>query len=182
MSDKHEKALEKAQRELANLPPAVQEEFLNRLRRHSYSAHLDAEHTVRNSLGFGRPTCSKTDLYILSGRDETNRSGKVTVPIQLCGIATEDLPFVIVREPNFVATPHGTTPSFLTVIARSAPQPLSAGDILVDRSDNVLSERNFLIDVSVDVMAWRGDESTAGGIAFSWVCTVETARRLTIGG
>lgn len=182
MSDKHEKALEKVHQELANLPRELQEGFFKRFQRHHYSAHLDAQHAVRNILGFGTTTCSQTVFFILSGRDNTNGSGRVTLPIQFCGIATVDWPLVTVREPNFVATPHGATPSFLTVITRSTSQQLAPNELLLDRSGNSLSERNFLVDLSVDVMAWRGDGSPAGGIEFSWICTVEAASKMNLSG
>lgn len=182
MSDKHEKALEKVHHELANLPRELQEGFFRRFQRHHSSVHLDAQHAVRNILGHGTTTCSQTDLFILSGRENTNVSGRATLPVLFCGITTNVWPLVIIREPNFVATPHGSTPSFLTVITRSTPQQLAPNEFLSDRSGNSLSERNFLVDLSVDVMAWRGDGSPAGGIEFSWVCTVEAASKVNLSG
>lgn len=184
MNDKHEKALQKIQREIASIPEDVLDAFLKSLERHSYSARLDAHLAVRNA--FLRPNditrCTQTDLLVVSGRDKTDNTGVVTLPIQFCGVVTDNYPLVIIREPNFVATPHGSAPSFITVITRSTPRQLSIGQFLVDRAGSTLSERNFLGDVSVDVMAWRGDESPAGGIEFSWMCTVEVVRLTDIGG
>ena len=50
MNDKHEKDLEKIQREVAGIPQDVLDAFLRRLERYSYSARLDAHLAVRNSL------------------------------------------------------------------------------------------------------------------------------------
>lgn len=184
MNDKHEKALEKIQREIAVIPEDVLDAFQKRLERHSFSARLDAHHAIRNTIL--RPkeiaSCTQTDILVISGRDKVDGAGRMILPIKFCEVATDSFPLVIIREPNFVATPHGSIPSFITTTSRSTIRQLSVGEFLVDRADNVLNNRGFLGDVSVEVMAWRGDESPAGGIEFSWVCTVEAVRLGNFGG
>ena len=163
MNDRHEKSLEKIQREIANIPQDVLDAFLRRYERHSFSARLDAHHAIRNT--FFRPkliySCKHTDILVISGRDNVDGTGRMILPIKHC----ED--YHIIREPNFVATPHGSKPSFITTTSSStiATIPGSAG-------------LNYLDDVSVEVMAWRGDGSPAGGIEFSWICTVEVIKIL----
>ena len=172
----------------------VLDAFIKTFERHSYSARLDAHHAVRNTF-MGRnnvTSCAQTDLLVFSGRDNVDGAGRVTLPIQslLCGAATEGLEdfafteLVIVQEPNFVATPRGSTPTFLTAVTHSTPQqlPNEQGTALIDRSGNFISARTFLGDVSVEVMAWRNDGSPAGDTGFSWVCTVEAMRRITLDG
>jgi hypothetical protein len=185
MNDKHEKTLTKLHDELLRLPKDVREEFIKGFQRHSFSARLDAYHSVRTIFGSGN-ICSQTYLLFLSGRDRTDRSGKMTLPLQslLCGAATDGLQggLVILREPDFVATARGSIPSFLTATPHAQRQQLGAGTLLLDRTNNQLSNESFLTDVSVDVMSWRHDGSAAADTEFSWMCTVEGATILSIGG
>lgn len=91
----------------------------------SYSAHLPAHHHLREI--FGSSSCYKTDILVLSGRDKTDNTGVAKIPINslLCGVVTEGdgLPpgwnFVMIREPNFVATPQSPLPCFATVVIHS---------------------------------------------------------------
>ncbi len=185
MNDKHEKDLEKIQREVAGIPQDVLDAWRKSLERYSYSARLDAHLAVRNSL-FAPKTiakCLQTELLVITGRDWTDRTGVVNIPILFCGDAasnSDDL--AIIREPHFVATPHGSTPSFVTTITNSTPRQLSNSEFLLGRAGSSLSERNVLIDVSVDIMTWRGDEAPAPNIEVSWICVLEAARLLFIGG
>lgn len=185
MNDKHEKDLEKIQRDVAGIPRDVFDAFLRRLERYSYSSRLDAHLAVRNSL-FAPKTvaqCLQTELMVITGRDWTDRTGVVNIPILFCGDATSSsADLAIIREPHFVATPHGSTPSFVTTITNSTPRQISNGELLVDRVGRNLDNRNVLIDVSVDIMTWRGNEASAPNIEVSWVCVFEAARLLFIGG
>jgi hypothetical protein len=185
MNDKHEKDLEKIRQDVASIPQDVLDAFLRRLERYSYSARLDAHLAVRNSL-FAPKTitrCLQTDLLIISGRDWTDSTGVINIPILFCGDVTGDTTqLAILREPNFVATPHGSTPSFVTTITHSTPRQLSNGEVLLGRAGRSLSERNVLIDVSVDIMTWRGNEASAPNIEVSWVGVLEAARLLFLGG
>ena len=192
MDDKIVKAAEKIIAEYSRIPRDVTDAIQFLTKRHSYSARLDAHHLVRSSIGFGEPVCSKTDLFVLSGTDVTDTTGRVTLPIQslLCG-ATEGLEesyprveLVIVRAPNFVATPHGSAPIFLTASTHSTPRelPSIASTALVNRDGNPISGRKFLGDVSVEVMAWLHDGSPAERTSFSWMCTIEAGRSIYLGG
>lgn len=184
MNDKHEKALEEIQRKIAGIPEDVLDAFQKGLERHSFSARLDAHHAIRNTIlrRIEIESCTQTDILVITGRDNVDGAGRMILPIKFCGVDTDFRPLVIIREPNFVATPHGSTPSFITTTSRSTIRQPSNGEFLVDRAGNVLNNRDFLVDVSVEVMAWRGNESPAGGIEFSWVCTVEAVRLGNIGG
>ncbi|MDA8260528.1 MAG: hypothetical protein M0Z99_33665 [Betaproteobacteria bacterium] len=181
MNDKYEKSFTKLHDELVGLPKDVRVEFIKRFQRHNFSARLDAYHSVRDIFGFGN-ACSQTYLLFLSGRDKTDRLGKITLPLHLCGAATEGLQggLVMVREPDFVATSHGATPSFLTVTPHAHRQALGAHTKLLDRANNLLISESFLTDVSVDVTSWRHDGSPAADTEFSWMCTVEGAIALFI--
>ena len=187
MDDKVKKAAEKVIAEHSSLPEEVQGAVASLAERHSYVAHLEAHHAVRNILG-SITSCSKTDLLVFSGTDMTGSGGHVTIPIQslLCGAETENLEpgstFVIVSEPRFVATALGSTPVFLTASSRSTAQAPPAAHYLGDRDGNMIWDRNYLGDVSVKVMAWRHDGSAGAMARFSWLCTVEVMKLAFIGG
>jgi hypothetical protein len=152
----------------------------------SYSAHLPAHRSSRSLFPWGGSSCSKTDILVLSGRDRTDNAGiaKVSVNSLLCGVVSEGLAsnatYVMIREPNFVATPHGSLPSFATVVTNSTIRQISNA-FLMDRDGNPLPNRTAL-DVTVDVRTWKHDGSPAASTFFSWICTVEAVRSVFIGG
>jgi hypothetical protein len=169
--------------ELARLSPDVIRGFLERFVRNSYSVHLPAHHASSNVFGV---SCARTDLLMLSGRDATDATGSVSIRIDdlLCGAITEDLSpafLVMLSEPNFVVTPLGATPAFATVQTRSTPQNGPSGVFLIDRAGNPV-QRVPIHDVTVDVLTWNPDGSAAGNTSFSWICTLEAARAISIGG
>ena len=105
-------------------PEDAYETLRGRLRRNSFSARLAGHHAARNAPFATRPKVHKTDLLVLSGRDRTDRSGKVVLPIHqlLGGVANEGVlsntQYVLIREPEFVATPVSRTPVFATFVSR----------------------------------------------------------------
>lgn len=183
MSDKHAKALDSIRTQLTKLPPDALGTLLISLERHSYSARLDAHHLVRNIL-WDSKACSKIDLVVLSGRDKTDSSGKATLSLEplLCGVhADAGYPLVIMRVPPFVATAASAQPVLVTAAARSTPVHIqSVGDFLADRDGNVAG-MTYLDGVTVEVATWKLDGTPAPDTSFSWICTVETARRITFG-
>jgi len=183
MDEKTRKRLAAIADELLRLPPGTPQLFFESLVRNSYSVHLPAHHSSRSPFG---ASCAKTDLLMLSGRDITDSTGKKTIRIDdlLCGSTTEDVSpavLVMLREPNFVVTPLSTTPAFATVQTASTAQATQAGIIVLDRGGNMV-HRTPIQDVTVDVMTWKPDGSAAGNTSFSWICTVEAARAIAIGG
>ena len=110
MDKKLKQRLDRIQIELAEIPADALEVFWDFNERHSYSARLDAHHSAGSMIR--RNSCSKTWLIVLSGRDKTDSTGKAKILIDplLCGVTREGLPsyetFVMMREPDFVATPH----------------------------------------------------------------------------
>jgi hypothetical protein len=182
MDEETRKRLAQIPDELRKLSPGVLHGFLEGLVRNSYSVHLPAHHSSRGLLG---SSCAKTDLLMLSGRDVTDGTSKVTIKIDdlLCGPITEDVSpsfLVMLREPDFVVTPLSATPAFATVQTASTVQS-GQGIIVSDRSGNPV-HRTPIQDVTVDVMTWKPDGSAAGSTNFSWICTIEAARAITIGG
>ncbi len=182
MDEETRKRLAQIPDELRKLSPGVLHGFLEGLVRNSYSVHLPAHHSSRSLLG---SSCAKTDLLMLSGRDATDGTGKVTLRMDdlLCGSITEDVSpafLVMLREPNFVVTPLSATPAFATVQTASTVRSQS-GIIVVDRNGNTVS-RTPIQDVTVDVMTWKPDGSAAANTSFSWICTIEAARAVGIGG
>jgi hypothetical protein len=186
MSDKQQKALDKLRTELLAIPEAVRNDFFRRHQRHSYSARLDANDAVRDALG--RVSCAQTYLLVLSGNDVTNDAGTATVPVHrlLCGATREGRasarPLVPIREPGFVATPQGSTPVMLTVTPRLTPVAIGGGEVLFGRGGQSIDLRDYLAEIAIDVATWRGNGTPAGGVAFSWVCTIEAAEVVFIGG
>jgi hypothetical protein len=182
MDEKTKRRLATLVEELQRLPPDAYPDLYARFTRHSFSAYLPAHHATRSLFG---SSCAKTYLLVLSGRDVTGGDGKVTIHIDhlLCGATTEEVDpetLVMIRHPNFVATPLAATPCFATVQTAATSQTLS-GEILCDRSGNSV-DLPKLVDVTVDVHTWKDDGSAAPGTAFSWICTIEAARVVFIGG
>jgi len=186
MKEKHEKALDKLRAELLAIPEALRGDYFRRFRRHSYSARLDANDAVRDVLG--RVACAQTYLLVLSGNDASNDAGKATIPVHrlLCGATSEDResasPLVPIREPSFVATPQGAVPAMLTVTPRLTPVAVGGGQILFGRGGASLDLSDYLSEIVIDVSTWRHDGAPAGNVAFSWMCTIEAAELVFIGG
>ena len=182
MDETVKEKVEALARELPTLPEEALVDFRELLSRHSYSARLDGHHSVRSILGL---TCSKVYLLVLSGRDRTDRSGKAVLPIHrlLCGVAFEGMPsgdqLVLIREPEFAATPLSQAPVFATFVSRSSPEA-QGSYILIDRN-NGASNQPVLATVEIEVMMWKHDGTAAAETYFSWVCTVEAARRRHFG-
>lgn len=186
MDQKIAKAAKKIISEHSRIPREVLAAVQTLSERHSCSARLDAHHAVRSALGIGGTVCAKTDLLFLSGRDVTDATGRCIVPLQtlLCRVATEGLEdflvassFVIAREPIVVATPFSAAPVFLTTLAHSTPREVSHGEFLLDRGETFLTERTYLDDVSVEVLAWQLNGAPAGETEFAWVCAIEAVRK-----
>jgi hypothetical protein len=186
MKEKHEKALDKLRAELLAIPEALRGDYFRRFRRHSYSARLDANDAVRDALG--RVACAQTYLLVLSGNDASNDAGKATIPVHrlLCGATSEDresaLPLVPIHEPSFVATPQGAAPAMLTVTPRLTPVAVGGGHFLSGRGGASLDLGDYLSEIVIDVSTWRHDGAPAGNVAFSWMCTIEAAELVFIGG
>ncbi len=176
----------KLRRQLERIPPDALGEFVELRQKHSYSARLDAHHSVHNIIKFGNP-CSKTDLIVLSGRDQTGSAGKKKILIDplLCGVLFENLPgtssLVMMRNPNFVATPHSSAPVFVTVQTTSTPQTPPAGVSIQDRDGNTI-DQDPITNVEANIASWKHDGSPAANTSFSWICTIEAARQFIIGG
>lgn len=184
MGDKER--LENIRTELAKLPQDVLDNFLEFWQRHSYSVRLDAHHSVRSILVQGSGSCSRTYLVVVSGRDQTDGSGKAVLPIHrlLCGASQENLvgaQIVLVREPQFVATPLSSVPVFATALTKSTPAQAMPGFFLADRDNNPVAQP-FLETVEVHVMTWKPDGTAAANTFFSWICTVEAVRLTSLGG
>jgi hypothetical protein len=183
MKETDKKSVEKVINELATLPDEALDFFRELLQRHSYSARLDAHHSVRSILA---SACSKTDLLVVSGRDQTDSSGKAVLPIHrlLCGATGEglrsDTRLVLIREPQFVATPLSSIPVFATALTRSTAAQAIPSSIVVDRDNNPIAEP-VLATIEVEVMMWKPDGSAAANAFFSWICTVEAGRRILFG-
>jgi hypothetical protein len=183
MDEKTRRRLATLAEELQRLPPDAYLDLYARFTRHAFSAYLPAHHSTRSLFG---SSCAKTYLLVLTGRDATDGTGKVTIRIDplLCGATTEEVApetLVMIRHPNFVATPLAATPAFATVQTAATSQSLSPGAILYDRSGNSL-DLPQLVDVTVDVHTWKDDGSAAPSTSFSWICTIEAARIVFIGG
>jgi hypothetical protein len=172
----------KLKQQLERIPPDALNDFVKGLQRHSYSARLDAHHSisVRSILG---GSCSKTDLILLSGRDETGSAGKAKILIDslLCGVMFESFPsgvsLVMVREPHFVATPHSSAPVFVTVQTSSTLHAPHAGSVIVDRDGNSI-DQGFITSVEVNITSWKHDGNPAPKTTFAWICTIEAARQM----
>jgi len=154
---------------------------------HSYSAHLPAHRFSSGLFGLGSSSCAKTDILVLSGRQVTDNAGiaKLSLNSLLCGVVSEGLTagfetYVMIRRPNFVATPQSALPSFATVDTHSTILERT-NLILVDRDRNVLRAAKVL-DVTVDIRTWKHDGSPAPRTEFTWICTVEAAISMFIGG
>ncbi len=176
----------KLEQQLARIPPDALNEFVKRLQRHSYSARLDAHHSV-SVLSVLGGSCSKTDLIVLSGRDETDSAGKAKISIDplLCGLEFEgllsDQRLRMVREPHFVATPHSSAPVFVTVQTSSTLQAVQPPTVIVDRDFNPI-DPSFITRVEVNITSWKPDGNTAPRTTFAWICTIEAAWETFIGG
>lgn len=182
MAKKTRKRLTNIPSDLLKLPPGMLQGLILRLTRDSYAVHLPAHHSSRSILG---ASCAKTDLLLLSGRDATDDTGKVTIRIDdlLCGSISEDISpgfLVMVREPNFVVTPLSATPAFATVKTASTPFEMT-DSFLEDRAGNTVHGTQIR-DVTVDVMTWKPDGSPAGKTSFSWICAIEAVHAIPIGG
>jgi hypothetical protein len=130
-------------------------------------------------------SCAKTDLLVLSGRDATDASGKITIRIDplLCGATTEDVSpdvLAMIRAPDFVATPLAKTPVFATVQTAATAQDVQPNVFMRDRAGNAVDVPQ-LVDVSVDVFTWKDDGSATPNTSFSWICTIEAARLAMLG-
>lgn len=167
MDDVVKKRLNNLNQELASLPPDALDFLRDRISRHSFVAHLDAHRSTRFTFELGS-FCSKTDLLVLSGRDLTDHSGKAVLPIHrlLCGAINllPNVQLVLIREPQFVATPLSSVPVFATAMTRST-----------QRQGNVHGQP-ILETVEVEVMMWKPDGTAAAETSFSWVCTIEAGR------
>ena len=187
MDETLKKKVDTLTRELPALPEEALESLRNYFRRNSFSARLDGYHSVRTILQDDGGTRRKTDLLVLSGRDRTDRSGKAVLPIHqlLCGVATEGIPstspLVLIREPEFTVTPLSKAPVFATFVSRSSREAPDRNSFLMDRNDDPVNQP-VLATVEVEVMMWKHDGTAAGETDFAWVCTVEAARRISIGG
>lgn len=180
-----QKRLARIQAELARIPQEALDDFITLQQRHSYAARLDAHHATRNILARG-VSCAKVYLVVLSGRDKTDSSGKVTLLLDelLCGVQFENTngyPLVLIREPPFLATAISTAPVFATVRASSTPEVPFAGSLLKDRDGNTI-EPAYISSVTVDIMTWKSDGNPAPNTNVSWICTVEAAIAVNIGG
>jgi hypothetical protein len=185
MDEKVRKSLANINRELAGLSPEDLAEFAKRFKRHSASARLDAHHSVRTALlPFPEVTCTKIELIVLSGRDTTDKDGKARLFIDslLCGVKEEQVSeLVMTREPYFVATAQGSRPAFATVQISSSTTAPAHPYFLVDRDDTIL-ENGYLTDVTVEITTWKPDGTPAADKTFSWVCAIEAATLVSIGG
>jgi hypothetical protein len=186
MNDKVKKTLANISAELARIPQDDLNDFVARLQRHADAARLDAHHSVRSALQRGI-SCARTDLLVLSGRDTTVASGTATLTLDplLCGAVSEGLggsvQLIMIRQPTVVATVHGANPAFATVATSATVEPAQTGFIVNDRGGAPVDE-DRLVDVKVEVRTWKHDGSAAPHTLFSWICTVEAARRILIGG
>jgi hypothetical protein len=150
----------------------------------TYSAHLPAHRSSRSLFPFIGSSCSKTDILVLSGRDRTDNAGiaKLSLKSLLCGVVSEGLAshetFVMIREPNFLATAHSALPLFASVVADSTSREPNH-ELLLDRDGNMLRTAR-VHDVTVEVRTWKHDGSPVARTLFSWICTVEVARRIFI--
>jgi len=70
----------------------------------------------------------------------------------------------------------------LTSTLRLTSAPVGNGVLLRDRAGNFHDSQSYLTEIFVDVAAWSHGGGAAGGVAFSWICTVEAAEFLLIGG
>ena len=183
MNDKYERDFQKIESDIRVIPPDVRKEFIKRNTHFRCSVRLDADLAVYNRILSPNDImlCAKTDLLIISGHAKTDSTGKVNIPIQFCSRG-DGYQLVIIDRPNFVATAQGPTPSFITVTTHSTITQKPDYMILLDQSESSIGfERNILDNVSVDVMTWRGNESSAGDIEFSWICTIEVAGLVYMG-
>ena len=186
MKDKQEKVLDRLRDDLLAIPEGLRNDYFRRLKRHAYAARLDAHDAARNLLG--EVSCAQTFLLVVSGRGTTDAGGKATIPVHqlLCGAVSEgreNLGYLVpIREPSFVATPHGASPAMLTSTPRLTSAPVGNGVLLRDRAGNFHDAQSYLTEIFVDVATWDHGGGTAGGVAFSWICTVEAAEFLLIGG
>jgi hypothetical protein len=174
--DELRQRLERIQSEIATIPPDVLEGFLEQFQRHSYSVRLDARHSVRSILS-PQISCSNARLVVLSGSDETNNAGKITIRLDRLLCATD---LVVIREPYFVATPHESVPVFVTAQIRSARRTTQPGEAVTDGEGNQVE--NFITNLEVDILSWKHDGTSAARTMFAWICTIEVARYLFIGG
>jgi hypothetical protein len=169
---------------LFDLSQEALDEYVRRFQRHSFSARLDAHHSIRFMQS--QVTCTKSDLFVLSGRDRTNGSGTFTISLHrlLCEAAFEGLPsnrrFVIVGNPGFVATPLASSPVLVTVQTESTVGPVPPGFVVSDRGGNSVEE--LPSDVAVTVASWNLDGSPEPRLLFSWICAIEAARATFFGG
>jgi len=186
MDEALKKNVDKLRQELVTLPPEVLDAFRENLQRHSYAVRLEAHHAVRSVLVAGGSACSKADLLFVSGRDQTDSSGRIVLPIHrlLCGATSEglrsDMGLVLIREPQFLATPLSSVPVFATALTRSTQAQALPNSLVVDRGNNPLAQP-VLATVEVEVMTWRPDGAAAPGTFFSWICAVEAGRRIFFG-
>lgn len=175
----------KLKQQLEQIPQDVLDEFIESLQRHTYSARLDAHHSVSvRSIRGG--SCSKTDLVVLSGNDTTGSGGtkKILIDSLLCGVVYEGLAggsLVMVREPNCVATAQSSAPVFVTVQTTSKPGPSLDQFLVTDRDGNPIDSGDAISGVEVNIASWKHDGNIAPGTTFAWICTIEAARAYPIG-
>ena len=177
MSIDYETELETIRSALAKIPEEIVQNFRRKSTIHVYSARLDAHHAEHDFIFRSPARCRKTHLLVFSGHNTTGASGRATISLasSLCDVETEGMKegiLKMVREPNFAATPWGTTPSLVTVSIRSRVHPLESDAYLKDRQ-GATDQEEFLADVFFDVMTWQCNGSPAWGVEFSWICTVE---------
>lgn len=186
MSDEDINAADRLYAELSSLPPNAQDLLFQMNPGRSYAARLEAHHWTTRVLGIGT-VCYKTYLIVLSGRYRTGSNGKAVLRIDrlLCGVLRENPPpspksYILIREPQFVATPISTTPVLATTLIRSAQRD-DPQTIFVDRDDNVFDLDQVRAAAEVEVSLWNLDGSAAGVSSFSWVCTIEAGLSFPIG-
>jgi hypothetical protein len=175
--------------QLDNIPADALHEYVKGLQRHNYSARLDAYHSISINSMLGS-SCSETDLIVLSGRHQTGSTGKANILIDslLCDVLSVDhtvgsllQQLKVIREPDFVATPHSSAPVFTTMQTSSTVQSVTPGTgiFMADRGGNTI-EQQFLVDIRIEVTTWKHDGTPSVNTVFSWICTIEAAREFAI--
>jgi hypothetical protein len=53
--------------------------------------------------------------------------------------------------------------------------------MIIDRDGDLVSH-GFHVDVAADVATWNHDGTAAAKTMFSWICTIEAARKAPLGG
>ena len=180
MPDGYEKETAELERLVRTLPQEALDNFRKFTQRHRYFVPLDGHHAIQSLLG--DVTCSRTDVFLLSGNDKTGNSGKAELHLNdyLChhGFEGGGRP-VLISLPQFTALPSADAPVVLTA-KFSSSEIATAGEVIVLPEGN--STTIPALDVFVTVSSWNLDGTPAKDIPFSWVSTVQGARAIFIGG